>query len=64
VVDLAYGENPHQRAALYAEVGARRHILSRVEQLQGDELSFNNLADLSAARAVSEEFAVPRLRDL
>ena len=59
VVDLAYGENPHQRAALYAEVGARRHVLSRVEQLQGDALSFNNLADLSAARAVSEEFAVP-----
>jgi phosphoribosylaminoimidazolecarboxamide formyltransferase/IMP cyclohydrolase len=59
VVDLAYGENPHQRAALYAEVGARRHVLSRIEQLQGDALSFNNLADLSAARAVSEEFAVP-----
>jgi phosphoribosylaminoimidazolecarboxamide formyltransferase / IMP cyclohydrolase len=59
VVDLAYGENPHQRAALYAEVGGRRHVLSRVEQLHGDALSFNNLADLSAARGVSEEFAVP-----
>ena len=32
-LDLAYGENPHQRAAYYAEVGARRHLLSRVEQL-------------------------------
>ena len=59
VLDLAYGENPHQRAAFYAEAGARRHVLSRVEQLQGDALSFNNLADLSAARALSEEFAVP-----
>ena len=59
VLDLAYGENPHQRAALYAEDGARRHVLSRVEQLQGKPLSFNNLHDLSAARAVIEEFAVP-----
>jgi len=58
VLDLAYGENPHQRAALYAEDGARRHVLSRVEQLQGKPLSFNNLNDLSAARAVAEEFAV------
>ena len=31
--NLAYGENPHQRAAYYAEAGARRHLLSRVEQL-------------------------------
>ena len=48
VLDLAYGENPHQRAAYYAERGARRHLLSRVEQLHGKELSFNNLNDLSA----------------
>jgi phosphoribosylaminoimidazolecarboxamide formyltransferase/IMP cyclohydrolase len=59
VLDLEYGENPHQRAAFYAEAGARRHVLSRVEQLQGDALSFNNLADLSAARALAEEFTVP-----
>ena len=59
VADLPYGENPHQRAALYAEAGARRHVLSRIEQLQGDPLSFNNLADLSAARALTEEFTVP-----
>jgi phosphoribosylaminoimidazolecarboxamide formyltransferase/IMP cyclohydrolase len=59
VLDLAYGENPHQRAAFYAEAGARRHVLSRIEQVQGEALSFNNLADLSAARALSEEFAVP-----
>jgi len=59
VLDLAYGENPHQRGAFYAEAGARRHVLSRVDQLQGDALSFNNLADLSAARALSEEFTVP-----
>jgi phosphoribosylaminoimidazolecarboxamide formyltransferase/IMP cyclohydrolase len=57
--ELAYGENPHQRAAYYSEVGARRHLLSRVEQLSGKELSFNNLADLDAARAVLREFELP-----
>jgi phosphoribosylaminoimidazolecarboxamide formyltransferase / IMP cyclohydrolase len=57
--DLPYGENPHQRAAYYQEAGARRHLLSRVEQLSGKELSFNNLADLDAARAVLREFELP-----
>jgi phosphoribosylaminoimidazolecarboxamide formyltransferase/IMP cyclohydrolase len=56
---LAYGENPHQRAAYYAEAGARRHLLSRVEQLGGKELSYNNLNDLSAARQLVEEFTLP-----
>ncbi len=59
VADLAYGENPHQRAALYAEVGARRHVLSRVEQLHGKPLSFNNLNDLSAARGLLDELTLP-----
>jgi phosphoribosylaminoimidazolecarboxamide formyltransferase/IMP cyclohydrolase len=57
--DLPYGENPHQRAAYYPEVGVRRHLLSRVEQLSGKELSFNNLADLDAARAVLRDFELP-----
>jgi phosphoribosylaminoimidazolecarboxamide formyltransferase/IMP cyclohydrolase len=57
--DLPYGENPHQRAAYYQEAEARRHLLSRVEQLSGKELSFNNLADLDAARAVLREFELP-----
>jgi phosphoribosylaminoimidazolecarboxamide formyltransferase/IMP cyclohydrolase len=59
VLDLAYGENPHQRAAYYAERGVRRHLLSRVEQLHGKELSFNNLNDFSAARSLAREFALP-----
>ena len=59
VADLAYGENPHQRAAYYAEAGARRHLLSRVEQLSGRELSYNNLNDLSAARGLVREFTLP-----
>src|SRR3954466_7749948 len=46
VLDLAYGENPHQRAAYYAEAGARTHLLSMVSKLHGKELSFNNLLDL------------------
>ena len=58
-LDLAYGENPHQRAAYYAERGVRRHLLSRVEQLHGKELSFNNLNDLSGARSLAREFALP-----
>ena len=59
VLDLAYGENPHQRAAYYAERGTRPHLLSRVEQLHGKALSFNNLNDLSAARLLAREFALP-----
>ena len=50
VRELPYGENPHQSAAYYAERGARTHLLAFVGQLQGKELSFNNLGDLSAAR--------------
>jgi phosphoribosylaminoimidazolecarboxamide formyltransferase/IMP cyclohydrolase len=58
-LDLPHGENPHQRAAYYVEEGARRHLLSRVEQLHGPELSFNNLGDLDAARLLLEELEVP-----
>ncbi|HXV96570.1 MAG TPA: bifunctional phosphoribosylaminoimidazolecarboxamide formyltransferase/IMP cyclohydrolase [Gaiellaceae bacterium] len=57
--DLAYGENPHQRAAYYAEAGVRRHLLSRVDRLGGKDLSFNNLNDLDRARAVLREFTLP-----
>ena len=58
-LDLRYGENPHQRAAYYAEAGAPRHLLSGVVQRHGKELSFNNLLDLSAARELVEEFGEP-----
>jgi phosphoribosylaminoimidazolecarboxamide formyltransferase/IMP cyclohydrolase len=59
LVDLPYGENPHQRAALYTQVGARRHVLSMVAQLHGRELSYNNILDLDAARTVVADFEVP-----
>ena len=59
VTDLAYGENPHQHAAYYAEAGARRHLLSEVTQLHGKPLSLINLYDLSGARLLLREFALP-----
>ncbi len=59
VMELKYGENPHQRAAYYAEVGLRQHLLSQVEQIHGKQLSFNNLYDLNAARGVCDEFTLP-----
>jgi phosphoribosylaminoimidazolecarboxamide formyltransferase / IMP cyclohydrolase len=58
-LDLAYGENPHQRAALYSEAGARSHVLSGVSKLHGRALSFNNVLDLDSARALTEDFEQP-----
>jgi phosphoribosylaminoimidazolecarboxamide formyltransferase/IMP cyclohydrolase len=57
--ELRYGENPHQRAAYYAQVGAPTHLLAGVTQLHGKELSFNNLLDLSSARELVEDFEEP-----
>ncbi|MDX6708452.1 MAG: phosphoribosylaminoimidazolecarboxamide formyltransferase / cyclohydrolase [Solirubrobacteraceae bacterium] len=59
VVDLPYGENPHQRAAYYAQVGARMNVLSMVQQHHGKQLSFNNLLDLDAARDIVRDFSDP-----
>src|SRR5215216_2942802 len=59
VLDLPYGENPHQRAAYYSEVGARTHLMSMVSKLHGKELSFNNLLDLDSGRRLIEEFELP-----
>jgi phosphoribosylaminoimidazolecarboxamide formyltransferase / IMP cyclohydrolase len=59
VQDLRYGENPHQRGAYYREAGARRHLLSQVEQVAGKELSFVNLFDLDGALLLLREFTLP-----
>ena len=59
-MDLPYGENPHQRAAFYTQVGARRGVLSRVRQLHGKQLSFNNILDLDGARGLSADLGVER----
>jgi len=56
VLELAYGENPHQRAAYYSKVGARTHLLSQVRQHHGKPLSFNNLLDVDSARRLCDEF--------
>ena len=63
MLDLPYGENPHQRAAYYSQVGARAHLLSNVSQLGGKQLSFNNLLDLDAARALIGRVRRRRVRD-
>ncbi|HEX2102130.1 MAG TPA: bifunctional phosphoribosylaminoimidazolecarboxamide formyltransferase/IMP cyclohydrolase [Solirubrobacteraceae bacterium] len=52
VTDLPYGENPHQRAAFYAQVGARAHVLSQVRQHHGRQISYNNILDLDAGRTL------------
>jgi phosphoribosylaminoimidazolecarboxamide formyltransferase / IMP cyclohydrolase len=59
VMDLSYGENPHQRAAYYSQLGARIHAMSMVAQLGGKQLSFNNLLDLDSARLLLGELSSP-----
>jgi phosphoribosylaminoimidazolecarboxamide formyltransferase/IMP cyclohydrolase len=59
VLDLPYGENPHQRAAYYSEIGARTHLMSMVSKLHGRELTFNNLLDLDGGRRLVDEFELP-----
>ncbi len=58
-MDLRYGENPHQIAALYAEEESANPGLAQAEQLSGKELSYNNLMDLDAALELVREFAEP-----
>jgi phosphoribosylaminoimidazolecarboxamide formyltransferase/IMP cyclohydrolase len=53
---LRYGENPHQSAALYSD---RRSGIAGAQQLQGKELSYNNLVDLDAAWQLVQEFDSP-----
>ena len=55
VSDLRYGENPHQRAAFYEEVSSFDAVLPDSVQLQGKELSFNNIIDLNAAYQLSQD---------
>ena len=53
---LRYGENPHQQAALYIPVGPTARGIAQAEQVQGKELSFNNLNDANAALELVAEF--------
>jgi phosphoribosylaminoimidazolecarboxamide formyltransferase/IMP cyclohydrolase len=54
VMDLRYGENPHQKAAMYSD-GAGKGV-ANARQLQGKELSYNNILDLQAAWDLAQEF--------
>ena len=56
---LRYVENPHQRGALYADAGAPPGTVATARQLQGKELSFNNLLDLDAAWRLARDFDEP-----
>jgi phosphoribosylaminoimidazolecarboxamide formyltransferase/IMP cyclohydrolase len=53
---MRYGENPHQRAAFYVEAGAPAGSIASARQLQGKELSFNNIADADAALECVKSF--------
>jgi phosphoribosylaminoimidazolecarboxamide formyltransferase/IMP cyclohydrolase len=53
---MRYGENPHQKAAFYVERGAREASVATARQLQGKELSYNNIADTDAALECVKQF--------
>ncbi|MGE5529913.1 MAG: bifunctional phosphoribosylaminoimidazolecarboxamide formyltransferase/IMP cyclohydrolase [Patescibacteria group bacterium] len=59
IQDLRYGENPHQRAAFYREPGFTGFGLPAARQLQGKELSFNNIGDADTAMGLCAEFGGP-----
>ena len=56
---LRYGENPHQRAALYSDPTSRTANLVSARQISGKELSYNNLLDLDAALEIVRGFGQP-----
>ena len=56
-LDLRYGENPHQKAAMYSD-GSGKGV-ANARQLQGKELSYNNIVDLQAAWDLAQEFDEP-----
>jgi phosphoribosylaminoimidazolecarboxamide formyltransferase/IMP cyclohydrolase len=56
IMPLRYGENPHQKAALYASAGPAARGIAQAEQVQGKELSYNNLNDANAALELVAEF--------
>lgn len=59
IQDLRYGENPHQKAVFYREVGAKGASIGTAKQLHGKELSFNNIIDINAALELVREFEQP-----
>jgi len=57
--DMRYGENPHQKAAFYVEANPKEASISTAKQIQGKELSFNNVADTDAALECVKSFTKP-----
>lgn len=57
--DCRYGENPHQKAAFYRDPSATGPSVATAQQLQGKELSFNNIMDANAAFEIVREFTEP-----
>jgi len=57
--DLRYGENPHQKAAFYRDPASHESGVCNAKQLQGKELSFNNIIDLNAAVEIVKDFKEP-----
>jgi phosphoribosylaminoimidazolecarboxamide formyltransferase / IMP cyclohydrolase len=58
-LDLRYGENPHQRAAFYSDLGSTLYSVAAAHKLQGKELSFNNILDLDSAWRLATELDDP-----
>ena len=56
---LRYGENPHQSARFYSETEPCSFSLANAEQIQGKEMSYNNIQDANAALAITREFEQP-----
>ncbi|MBZ4672038.1 MAG: purH [Deferribacteraceae bacterium] len=56
---MRYGENPHQEAAFYTQPNIKEPSVSTGKQLQGKELSFNNIIDINAAVEIVKEFKEP-----
>lgn len=59
VQNLRYGENPHQLAAFYRDLGSREPSVAKARQIQGKEMSFNNFLDAHAALELAKEFKEP-----
>lgn len=57
--EMRYGENPHQKAAFYTEANPTEASVATAKQLQGKELSFNNIADTDAALECVKQFDKP-----
>lgn len=57
--DMRYGENPHQKAVFYKEVGQNKGCITSAKQLHGKELSYNNINDANGALELLKEFEEP-----